>query len=82
MAATRRQLTAYRLNHHAAYGSPPMDITPVKVLAAKVSADAKPVRLTLRELRPGKICELNARDSAPKTVAKCCIPLPITPWID
>lgn len=50
--------THYYYRYHAVYGSPKTDVTPARVLAAKVSADGLRVSLTLDKLVPRRVYEL------------------------
>jgi hypothetical protein len=49
----------YYYEYHAEYGSKQFDITPVPVTNVKLSADRKQVSLTLAELKPGYIYQLD-----------------------
>ena len=49
----------YFYKYQRDYGSPQMELTPVKVSAVKISRDGKKVSVTLPELLAGKIYELN-----------------------
>lgn len=65
-AVTARDPAAYSLQHYhylyqRTYGSPQVDVTPVKVSAVKISRDRKTVSLTLPQLVPQKIYELHIR---------------------
>ena len=48
----------YFYEYHEAYGSKQFDVQPVPVSAARLSADGRTVSLTLAELKPGYIYEL------------------------
>jgi len=52
-------LETYTHIYHAAYGSPEVDQTEERVVAAKVSADGLTVRLVVDKLVPGHIHELH-----------------------
>lgn len=49
----------YFYEYHAAYGSNQFDVTPIKVTNVALSSDKKTVSLTLEQLKPGYIYELN-----------------------
>ncbi len=49
----------YYYEYHAAYGSKQFDVTPIKVTGVSVSADKKTVSVSLEQLKPGYIYELN-----------------------
>lgn len=63
---------SYWYKSHFSYGSPQMDVTPLKVTAATVSADGLQVDLTIPGIEPRRIVQL---DIAPGFVARDGTPL-------
>ena len=51
-------LTRYYYRYHAAYGSPKAEVTPVRVVAARVSRDGLRVVLEVEDLREGWLYDL------------------------
>ncbi len=65
--ATASDTSAYRFQryyyaYHADYGSPRMDTTPVSVNNIKVSEDGLRVSLSLADLKPGYVYDLEIKD--------------------
>jgi glucose/arabinose dehydrogenase len=58
---------SYWYKSHHPYGSPQLDVTPLPVTAAKVSADGLQVDLTIPGIKPRRIVQL---DLAPELVAQ------------
>lgn len=56
------QFQRYYYEYHKAYGSPRMDVQPVTVKTVTLSPDRKIVSLTLADLKPGRIYQLDLGD--------------------
>ena len=54
--------THYYYRYHLTYGSPKTDVTPAKVLEAKVGGDGRKVSLKLDKLVPRRVYELRPRN--------------------
>jgi glucose/arabinose dehydrogenase len=59
---TNYTIERYYYEYHQAYGSPRMDVQPVAVKSAVLSADRKTVSLTLADLTPGRIYQVMLGD--------------------
>ncbi len=61
-AASSFEFTRYFYEYHEAYGADQSDVAKSKVIATQLSADKTTISLTLEDLRPGYVYELNMKN--------------------